>query len=76
VGRAVPATTTYLYLDCGTRDVSFVPSNRKLVEKLSQKNLTYEYHETPGAHTWEYWDTRLPNLLAAVVKKIAADKGE
>jgi putative tributyrin esterase len=69
--RAMPATTPYLYLDCGTQDVSFVESNRKLVSKLSQRNLTYEYHETPGAHTWEYWDTRLPNMLAAVVKKIA-----
>jgi S-formylglutathione hydrolase FrmB len=69
--RAVRAATPYLYLDCGTWDVSFVESNRKLVSDLSKTNLAYEYHETPGAHTWEYWDTRLPNLLAAVVKKIA-----
>ena len=74
--RAVPATTPYLYLDCGTRDVSFVHSNRKLVSNLSQRNLAYEYHETPGAHTWEYWDMRLPNMLAAVVKKIVPEKSE
>jgi S-formylglutathione hydrolase FrmB len=74
--RAVPATTPYLYLDCGTRDVSFVQSNRKLVSNLSQRNLAYEYHETPGAHTWEYWDMRLPNMLAAVVKKIVPEKSE
>jgi putative tributyrin esterase len=74
--RAVPATTPYLYLDCGTRDVSFLQANRTLVSKLSQRNLSYEYHETPGAHTWEYWDTRLPNMLTVIVKKIAADNAE
>jgi putative tributyrin esterase len=74
--KAVPARTAYLYLDCGTQDVSFLQSNRKLVSKLSERNLAYEYHETPGAHTWEYWDTRLPNLLAAIVKRIAPQKSE
>jgi putative tributyrin esterase len=74
--RAVPATTPYLYVDCGTRDVSFLQANRKLVSELSHRNLSYEYHETPGAHTWEYWDTRLPNMLTVILKKIAAEKAE
>ena len=76
VDRVVPSTTAYLYLDCGMRDVSFLQANRKLVSKLSQRNLSYEYHETPGAHTWEYWDTRLPSMLTVIVRKIAAAKAE
>src|SRR6185369_11961432 len=72
--RAVPATTPYLYVDCGTRDVSFLQANRKLVSELSQRNLNYEYHEMPGAHTWEYWDTRLPNLRTVILRQIAADQ--
>jgi putative tributyrin esterase len=76
VDRVVPSATAYLYLDCGTADVSFLQANRKLVSKLSQRNLSYEYHEIPGAHTWEYWDTRLPSMLNVIVRKIAADKAD
>jgi S-formylglutathione hydrolase FrmB len=76
VTRAVPATTPYLYVDCGSRDVSFLQANRKFVSELSQRNLNYEYHEMPGAHTWEYWDTRLPNMLTVILRQIAADKAE
>ena len=73
VERAVPASIPYLYLDCGNRDVSFLEPNRRLVSKLSERGLIYEYHETPGAHTWHYWDSRLPELLTVVVRTIAKD---
>jgi tetratricopeptide (TPR) repeat protein len=26
--------------------------------------MAYEYHETPGAHTWTYWDREIRPLLA------------
>ena len=71
IDKATTASTPYLYIDCGNRDVSFLEPNRKLVSKLSQRGLTYEYHETPGAHTWQYWDSRLPALLSVVSRTIA-----
>jgi putative tributyrin esterase len=66
----------YVYLDCGNRDVSFLQSNRNLAAKFSERKIAYEYHETPGAHTWQYWDERLPDLLKAVVRNIARDKAD
>ena len=74
IEHAVPASTPYLYIDCGNRDVTFLEPNRKLTAKLSQRELAYEYHETPGAHTWRYWDSRLPELLDAVARKIAPNQ--
>jgi putative tributyrin esterase len=74
IEHAFIASTPYLYIDCGNRDVTFLEPNRKLTAKLSQRELEYEYHETPGAHTWRYWDSRLPELLDAVARKIAPNQ--
>jgi putative tributyrin esterase len=59
----------YFYLACGTSDF-FLKTNRALAEQLSSRNLAYEYHETAGGHTWEYWDQGLPLLLRAVGDKL------
>ena len=56
----------YFYLACGTAD-SFLGTNRALAQELSSRKLPYEYHETPGDHTWDYWDRELPPLLRTVV---------
>lgn len=59
---------SYFYLACGTDDF-FLDSDRAFVQQLSSKKLAYEYHETPGGHTWEYWDRELQPLLGAVMKQ-------
>ena len=59
----------YFYLACGSADF-FLETNRALAHQLSSRNLAYEYHETAGGHTWEYWDQSLPSLLRAVGKKL------
>ena len=60
----------YFYLACGTSDF-FLPVNREFVAQLSSRKLAYEYHETPGGHTWEYWDGALKPLLTAVAGVLA-----
>ena len=55
----------YFYLACGTSDF-FLATNRAFVEQLSSRNIPYEYHETAGGHTWEYWDRSLEPMLKAV----------
>jgi S-formylglutathione hydrolase FrmB len=60
----------YFYLACGTSD-SFLPTNRAFVEKLSSSKIAYEYHETSGGHTWEYWDEAVQSLLWAATKTMA-----
>lgn len=59
----------YLYLACGTADF-FLDTNRSLAQQLSSQKLAYEYHETSGGHTWEYWDQALQPLLRAVGDKL------
>ncbi len=62
----------YFYLACGTADF-FLETNRALAQQLSSRNLAYEYHETAGEHTWEYWDGGLKPLLKAMELKLPND---
>jgi putative tributyrin esterase len=55
----------YFYVACGTSDFT-LDANRGLIQELSAAKIPYEYHETPGAHTWDYWDRELRPLLKAV----------
>jgi S-formylglutathione hydrolase FrmB len=70
-GKAKPETAPALYMDCGTSD-ELLDSNRRLVAVLQQRGLKYDYHEVPGAHTWDYWNRRmevfLPWLLQAFTR--------
>jgi S-formylglutathione hydrolase FrmB len=68
--KATPASLPYLYLATG-KDDSFtriVESNRNFIEKLRTKGILYEYHETPGGHTWQYWDKALRDFLKRLVE--------
>lgn len=60
-----PNPYPYFYVACGTSD-SFLETNRAFAQQLSSRNLSYEYHEIPGGHTWEYWDREVQPLLQAV----------
>jgi S-formylglutathione hydrolase FrmB len=61
---------SYFYVDCGTAD-RLLAGNRTLVQAMAARPLAYEYHEVPGAHTWEFWDRRLPVFLELVEERIA-----
>lgn len=61
---------SYFYVDCGTAD-PLLPGNRTFVQAMAARPLAYEYHEVPGAHTWEFWDRRLPVFLRLVEERIA-----
>jgi putative tributyrin esterase len=62
----------YFYLACGADDF-FLGTNRRVAAQLSAQKLSYEYHETPGGHTWEYWDLALDPLLQAVARFLGSD---
>ncbi len=65
--KAEAAQLPYLYFDCGASDF-LLKSNREFLELLNQKQVAYEYHEVPGAHTWQYWDQQLQVMLAALAR--------
>lgn len=60
----------YFYLACGTSDF-FLLVNRAFVQQLSASHIPYEYHETSGGHTWEYWDEAVQPLLQAASKAMS-----
>ena len=61
-GKAKPESAPALYLDCGTSD-GLLPSNRELAAVLQKRGFAYEFHEVPGAHTWDYWNRRMEVFL-------------
>ncbi len=68
--QSVPANDRpHFYLACGSED-AFLAVNREFAAQLSSHGATYEYHETPGAHAWDYWDRSLPALLRAAAAVI------
>ncbi len=69
LAKADRSSVPYLFLECGSQD-PFLPSNRKFVEEISSRNVLYEYHEYPGAHTWEFWNSSLPMMLEVIAKRI------
>lgn len=61
-GKAKPETAPALYLDCGTSD-GLLQESRELAAILQKRGFAYEYHEVPGAHTWDYWNRRIDVFL-------------
>jgi S-formylglutathione hydrolase FrmB len=69
-GKVTVAGAPAIYVACGESD-RFLASNRRLVEILQKRGFTYEYHETAGAHGWDYWNRQIVPLLAWVRRQTA-----
>jgi len=69
------AALPYLYVNCGTEDLT-LPDNLQLVELLREQKIPHEYRELPGDHNWQYWDQQVKEVLQiAAVKLRAARNG-
>jgi S-formylglutathione hydrolase FrmB len=55
----------YLYLANGIQDefALRLPVYREFANLLRSRGLPYEYHETPGRHSWEYWGQEISGVL-------------
>ena len=64
--RALP----YIYLATGIQDplAHIVSGNREFRDVLFSARARYEYHETPGSHSWEYWDVALKAFLPRLME--------
>lgn len=51
-----------LIFDCGVDDF-FYDGNRRLHEKLLERNIPHDYIERPGDHNWEYWENAVKYQL-------------
>ena len=56
-----------LYMTCGTEDFLYA-DNIAFRDYLRTLGLKIDYRESPGAHTWEFWNAELPALLAWLMK--------
>lgn len=59
-----------IYFDCGTAD-QFIAVNRRLKSEFERHGVAAEYKEFPGAHDWEYWDTRLNAVLEMAMRNLS-----
>jgi len=60
--EAAPGPKPKLYQACGTEDFLY-EDNVKFRDACRRTGLDYTYEEGPGAHTWEYWDEKIQDVL-------------
>lgn len=48
--------------DCGSNDF-LIESNRAFAQHLSDAGIPHRWREDAGDHTWDYWDSHLPDTL-------------
>ena len=48
-----------LWIDCGSEDF-LIKQSRGFHRLLTRRGIRHDYAEFPGAHTWAYWQARLP----------------
>ena len=67
--KAEPARMPYFYVSCGTED-GLIDVNREMVAVLHKRKIAYEYHESAGAHTWDYWDRDVRVFLDVLARRV------
>lgn len=58
----IPGPVPRLFLACGTEDRLF-PMMRGLHEELTGLGIPHAWSTSPGAHTWKYWSSVLPQMF-------------
>ena len=64
-----PARMPYLYLSCGEQE-GLLPANRKFAKLLAEHHLRFEFHAGRGAHDWNQWNARLPDVFRSLAEHI------
>ena len=60
--RADPAGLPALFLDCGTED-QLLDHNRRFIDTADECGVELASRLRPGAHTWEFWDQGIQDVL-------------
>lgn len=60
---AIPGAKPAIYFDCGVDD-GLIGNNRIFHEELLKLNIEHTYHEYPGTHDWDFWDTHVQEAFA------------
>lgn len=62
--KAIP----FIYQSCGTEDF-LIENNRDFLALMNEKKLPHEYRETPGGHTWVFWDDQVREFLDLATRR-------
>lgn len=65
-------TMPALRMDCGLDDY-LIEHNRSLHRRMQSLGVAHEYSERPGAHTWDYWDASIVDVLRFVCASLGID---
>jgi len=65
VRSADPAAAPYFYLTCGRQEGLLAP-NREFAALLAKHKISHEFHEVPGGHDWNQWNTNLTGLFESL----------
>ncbi len=60
---ARPTVKPAIYFDCGVDDF-LIENNRIFHKELLKLKIEHTYHEYPGAHEWDFWDTHVQEAFA------------
>ncbi|MBQ8092562.1 MAG: acetylesterase [Clostridia bacterium] len=60
-----------IYLACGTQD-PLLETNRNIRDALTSNGYSVDYHETEGAHSWDFWDHHIHQALKWITDKSEA----
>ncbi|MGE5464644.1 MAG: alpha/beta hydrolase [Syntrophothermus sp.] len=55
-----------LYQCCGTKDFLYA-DNLRFRDAIQKLPFDYTYEESPGEHTWAFWDKMIQNVLAWMI---------
>lgn len=64
-----------LIFDCGTEDF-FHGANKRMHEKLLERNIPHDYIERPGKHNKKYWANSIKYQLLFFNEFFKSDKGQ
>lgn len=68
------AVLPQIYLCCGTED-NLLAQNRLFHKMLMKEGVAHEYHESKGAHDWDYWDANILKVLDWLpLEKVTAEE--
>jgi S-formylglutathione hydrolase FrmB len=65
-----PASLPFFYFDCGTQD-GFLQANKNLCTAFCEHGVSHEFREIEGGHDWEYWNSRVADLLQLVSSNLS-----
>ncbi|HET6861919.1 MAG TPA: alpha/beta hydrolase family protein [Pyrinomonadaceae bacterium] len=63
----------YFYFNCG-RDDGFMEANVRLNSLFDAFGISHQFAEIEGGHDWDYWGSRLPDLLKMTTERLVGPR--